>query len=400
MTLRPPPLKIALIGFPILEMNPNVSTQALARYILQDKGWKIPLAASDGAGGIRLAEKMRCDGALVRLLDPEMARVGRSARIPLVNVSGWLSAPGVATVKFDDPAVGRLAAAHLHEQKFKSLAVIEMHGGAFNRDRCRGFLEQAAALNLRPECFRCKKEEVNWAELCNWLLGLKKPVGLFLTDDLPALRLMESLLSLGLSVPHDIAPVCGTLHPDRGGLCSPTLTSIDSDPIGVYRHAVDRLEEMIRTPDIVRPGIELIAPTGICQGESTRLPASEDPLVALALRIMDEEAPRGLNINQLCTKLGIACVTLERHFKTALGMMPHDYLTRLRITLAKRLLAESDDSIEKIAAACGFSNRSRLNLVFTTTEKLSPREWRVKCGKPRSFTGVFRGFPHPVTSRC
>ena len=157
MTSLTHPKKIALIGFPILEMRSNPTAHALARYILEEKQWEIALAAKGGAGGIRLAAKMGCDGALVRLLDSEMTRETRSARIPLVNVSGWLNLTGIATVKCDNVAIGRLAATHLHEQNFKRVAVIVAPGGVLNKERLRGFLEHADSLNLRAACFRCKK---------------------------------------------------------------------------------------------------------------------------------------------------------------------------------------------------------------------------------------------------
>ena len=376
---RPPP--IALIGFPLLEMEPNPATQALAGYILQDKGWEIALVAKEGAGGIRLAEKMGCAGALVRLLSPEVARAARTARIPLVNVSGWLPAPGVETVKTDNAAIGRLAAAHLQAQKFTRLALIVAPGGAFNRDRETGFVAQAATQGMPVDVFRGPKKAtregaVDEAALAVWLRGLRHPTGLFLTDDTLALRVIALLHAGGLSVPQNVGLVCGPLHPERGALCTPTLTQIDANTPEVYRRAVDRLDELMRRRRPAKPVVELIEPLGLFPGESTRLPACEDPLVARAIGIMDGEAGDGLNITELCTKLGVASATLGRHFKAATGQMPHDYLTRLRIATARHRLATTGESIEKVATACGFTNRKRLNLVFSAKEGVSPRTWR------------------------
>jgi LacI family transcriptional regulator len=381
MNLHPKLKRIALIGFPILEMRPNPMAHALARYILEEKKWEIVLAIRGGVGGIRLAEKIGCDGALVRLLDSAMAREARSSRIPLVNVSGWLNSTGVTTVKSDNSAIGQLAATHLYEQNFKRLAVVVAPGGVFNEERYRGFLDHALALNLRTTCFRCKKNTPLdgggvWDSLSGWLDGLQKPTGLFLTDDTMAQGLLKCLRRLSISVPHNMGLICGPIHPERGGICSPSLSTIDPNTAQVYRGALNRLEEMIAAPSRVEPSVELIPPAGLCPGESTRLPASDDPLVAAAIRIMDIEAAQGLNINLLCSKLGITCATLERHFKGALGVMPHRYLTQVRINTAKKLLSNSRDSIEKVARACGFSNRKRLNIVFAANEGMSPRQWQ------------------------
>ncbi len=378
-TPRPP--QIALIGFPLLELKPNPATQALAGYILQDKRWEIALVAKEGVGGIRLAEKMGCAGALVRVLSPEVAKAARAAHIPLVNVSGWLAASGVETVKTDNAAIGRLAAEHLQSKQFNRLAVIVAPGGAFNRDRESGFVAQAASQGMRVDVFKGHKKnvregELDEAALGGWLRGLRRPAGLFLTDDTLVLRLMELLKACGFSVPGDIGLVCGPLHPERGVLCTPSLTHVDANTPEVYRRSVDRLEELMRRRRPARPSVEVIAPLGLFIGESTRLSACEDPLVARAMGIMDAESGRGLNITELCIKLGVSSATLGRHFKAAIGQMPHAYLSGVRIEAARHRLATTQESVEKIAQACGFATRKRLNLVFAASEGVSPHRWR------------------------
>lgn len=378
--------QIALIGFPILERRTNPVTHALASLILENKSWEIALAAREGSEAIRLAEKVGCHGALVRLTAPETARAARKSRIPVVNVSACLARPGVATVKCDNAAIGRLAASHLVEKNFKRLAVILVSGGAFNQDRSRGFLKYAADARLSAECFDCRRHTsqdsgLNHDALARWLRNLTRPVGLFLTDDIVALKVGELLRECEFSVPHDVGIVCGPLHPERGAMCTPGLTTIDPNTVGVYQHAVNRLEEMMQASAVTLPKIELLDPKGICPAESTRVQATEDPLVARALRLLDADAVHKMNINQLCSKLGVACSTLERHFRTALGVTPHRYLTKVRLDSAKKYLSAEVLSLEEIAASCGFSSRKRLNQTFRATEGISPRQWREQFAK-------------------
>jgi len=65
--------------------------------------------------------------------------------------------------------------------------------------------------------------------------------------------------------------------------------------------------------------------------------------------------------------------TLETHFRAMTGTTIAEEVMRLRIEHAKRLLATTDDSQERIATACGFYNASHLGTVF-----------RHRCGAPPS----------------
>ena len=69
----------------------------------------------------------RGDGALVAMKgdSPRLDRFVRELRragIPAVNVSGQSVGPGLPTVCGDDDAIGRLAAGHFAERRFKTAA--------------------------------------------------------------------------------------------------------------------------------------------------------------------------------------------------------------------------------------------------------------------------------------
>jgi len=65
-----------------------------------------------------------------------------------------------------------------------------------------------------------------------------------------------------------------------------------------------------------------------------------------------------------------------RLFKKRFGLTPHQYVMRERIARAQRLLLLSEDTLEKIAAECGFGNKSRLANLFRNATGQPPGQWR------------------------
>jgi AraC family transcriptional regulator len=72
-----------------------------------------------------------------------------------------------------------------------------------------------------------------------------------------------------------------------------------------------------------------------------------------------------------CSSYRIKCV-----FKDAFGCTPHQYLIRRRVARAQSLLLMSQDSLNQIAAECGFMSPSHLSNVFNKIVGERPGRWR------------------------
>jgi AraC family transcriptional regulator len=66
----------------------------------------------------------------------------------------------------------------------------------------------------------------------------------------------------------------------------------------------------------------------------------------------------------------------DRVFKKTFDCTPHQYVMRMRVAHAQRLLLGTDDSLGKIAAACGFGNQSHLSNLFRRMIGQPPGKWR------------------------
>lgn len=92
-------------------------------------------------------------------------------------------------------------------------------------------------------------------------------------------------------------------------------------------------------------------------------------------------------------RIGMCSVrNLSRKFKECTGETVLEYIHRLRIDKARKMLLETDDKITEIATSVGFNDISFFNKTFKRRMNLTPREYREKSSKekiPLHYTGIF-----------
>ena len=76
---------------------------------------------------------------------------------------------------------------------------------------------------------------------------------------------------------------------------------------------------------------------------------------------------------------------LGKLFKEQTGEFFNDYLLRIRIEEAKRLLLENRLRMGEIASAVGFSNQSYFNRMFRKSCGVSPAEYRRQCSEEKGL---------------
>ena len=83
-----------------------------------------------------------------------------------------------------------------------------------------------------------------------------------------------------------------------------------------------------------------------------------------------------LSPGSLAEAEGISLTSMRDSFSKIYGMPPIRYLTMLRLNASKKLLAETDQSIETIAQKCGFTDQFYFSRVFKRQCGVTPSEFR------------------------
>jgi AraC-like DNA-binding protein len=85
-----------------------------------------------------------------------------------------------------------------------------------------------------------------------------------------------------------------------------------------------------------------------------------------------------LSTEQLADMAGLSVSHFERRFRHAFGASPRQYLVRVRVEHAAKLLRESDQTVSQIALACGFYDHAHFSRSFRRIMNLSPSQYRTR----------------------
>lgn len=102
----------------------------------------------------------------------------------------------------------------------------------------------------------------------------------------------------------------------------------------------------------------------------------ESLCVRVCRYINDHYQDPNISVASIADQFGISQSYLLRQFKRGVNGGVLDYIHQRRVDTAKLLLRESDDTIEHIATAVGYSNSLALIRAFKRLEGTTPTAWR------------------------
>ena len=97
---------------------------------------------------------------------------------------------------------------------------------------------------------------------------------------------------------------------------------------------------------------------------------------AHARTYMSEHYAEQISLEDIARELSLNKSYFSRHFRKETGYSPWEYLTRVRMQAAFRLLSASSDSVEVIAEACGFASASHFIRTFKKETGMTPNYFR------------------------
>jgi LacI family transcriptional regulator len=384
VTLAPKRIALAIpLGVPYMER--------IARGVMEyggPRGWQLMFSPEAVTLSVDTLRSEGLDGVITfatcRQEEGRIAALG----IPTVNLSSALTNPRLPRVTVENHSVGRLAAQHLIERGFRNFAYYGVSDVSYGRERGAGFVEAVRSAGFSvSECYALSGLERNrpWLvdlqQLHRWLKQLTLPVGLLAVHDYRARVVLEACSVLGLRVPEDIAVVGTDDDAVACELCSPTLTSVALPGQEIGKRAAELLDRHManRSHPMAHPmEMSVLVPaTKVVARQSTDILAVEDATVAGAVRLVNERITEPLNVAQVANEVCVSRRLLERRFRSALGVTPHEYIARVRVDRAKHLLGVLPAlTFKEIAGACGFTDARRLNQTFLTVAGISPQEYR------------------------
>ena len=331
-------------------------------------------------GGTGIIARVESSDLAKHILDLDLPFVGLdiSQSIDLQEIAGR----EIHELDSDSLQAAWMAADHLLSRGVKSFAYVGEPNRRWSENRLEGFRGHIAEAGYEVEVYPSPKTVRNreWgselAKMVTWLQELEKPMGIMACNDDRGREVLEACSAAGVRVPFE-ALVIGIDNDEL--LCElsrPPLTSVALNAQNGGFQAAALLDRLMRGQQ-VEPQRLLVEPTHIVERRSTALSATiHDEDVIAALDYLETHAGEPITIEDVVSQLNISRRSFEIRFQEAVGTTPHQMLRQLRLNRAKRLLAESDQSVADIAFASGYCTPAHLSQAFRKELNMSPTEYR------------------------
>lgn len=156
------------------------------------------------------------------------------------------------------------------------------------------------------------------------------------------------------------------------GLVPPWPRSAGPAPIALF----EELNRLLALPGLMAERQAAAVGWSLLSAAAATTP-DEDPLVAQVHDLLlNGLADPELGIESIADRLRFDRSVLTRRFTAAEGLSPKQYLQSLRLNRAMSLLAASDDPVQRIATACGFTTGNYFARVFKSATGETPEEFR------------------------
>ncbi len=99
-------------------------------------------------------------------------------------------------------------------------------------------------------------------------------------------------------------------------------------------------------------------------------------LTKKAIDLLSENFHKAYGVSDIASVLNVSASHLSKVFKNNTGITAIEYLTKIRLNHALRMLANTEDTIDSIAHNCGFDNGNYFCKVFKKYNRMTPSQYR------------------------
>lgn len=274
---------------------------------------------------------------------------------------------GIVFIRHSAEAIGREAAHFLVKQgvarSYAFLHAVADYG--WSRLRCDAFRSELRETGLWCEELRDPSQ----------VTKLKRPAAVLAANDEAAFELLKFLRAKHLSVPREIAVLgvdndtllCENIHP--------RLSSIQPDFEREGFMAAEALDAMMHGRKTGRRTL-LADVVKVVNRESTADPSPAGKLVQKAVTFIDRHATEGIGVDDVVRHLKCSRRLADMRFRELQKRTILEAITERRLEEVKRLLTETDDTVETIAGKCGYKSASHLMSLFRTRFSMTMRDFR------------------------
>jgi len=304
--------------------------------------------------------------------------------VPVVEMSEASGPRPVGRVCGDLEAQGRLAGEALAKLGHHHFAFAAPGSTRMASGRCGG-LRQAVeasggtlvALIEGPGGKPPQRPARSWMDwLTERIAALPSPSAIVGVSDETAVYVLEACRAAGRPVPEQLA-VAGFDNDELA--CDHAvvpLSTVDTNLEEMAYRAAALLDDLMAGRPIPDAPI-LIPPKGFVTRQSSDLIAVDHTEVARALRVItDRFSDPNLTIARIVAETAISRRNLDRAFLSRLGRTITGELTRVRLGEARRLLAETKLSVQRVAEARGFSGDKQLRQTLHRELGMTPKQYR------------------------
>ena len=342
----------------------------IARFAQTQRDWLMRLMTPEDLRG-------RCpfagfDGIIARTANAESMRKIRASGLPTVDMSHEQKIPQFIAVGSHDHAIGMMAAKFFLRHGFRNFAFCGFKGMKFSDFRRDSFTKIISDAGFKTNEFPFpepmtdaffygeKFDDMHVIELLRkWVQSLPSQTATFCANDMRAYQLIRAAAAESIRVPHDLA-VLGSDNDNLICLFStPSLSSINPNAEGVGYAAARVLHAAMRDPSAVQKRRHKpfhVAPGELIERASTEFYLVNPDWLSDLLVFIDRNIGHPISASDVVAHSRHSYTTITKAFRKAFGETIGQYITRVKMNEARRLVSLGRHSSKEIAAIIGFSS--------------------------------------------